>query len=184
MHVTDSPPSYEEANASSSMSAAMTYIVKHPARGPPPADIVEYDLPLFSTGTPLRFPTPEHVWTSRDVDHEDWSAFSEQLGLRDTADEDPDLARPAGESDAARRRRINYVVDEWNAEFFRPRGLRVHPVFDEGMPAESDAKGFGFKAGNSFVGVSLPPHSNGYGLRLPGGILIGVASTKDKEEQK
>ncbi len=163
------------------MSAAMTYIAKRPAPGSPPPEVAEYNLPLFSGGVSLRFPTPEHLWMSRDVDHEDWSVFSEQLGLKSAA---ADSATPTGESDAARQRRINYVVDEWNAEFFKPRGLVVTPVFHEGKPERKDTKGFGFKAGNAFVGLSLPPHSDGFGLRLPGGILLGVANTKEKESEK
>ncbi|KAK0702135.1 hypothetical protein B0H67DRAFT_687943 [Lasiosphaeris hirsuta] len=180
MHVAGAPPPYapppytESSEDVLTMSTAMTYIVKRPARGPAPADIVEHTLPLFSPGASLHFPTPETLWISRDVEHEDWSVFLEQLGLRETTDE----------SDAARQSRVDHVVGEWNARFFKPRGLRIKPAFDEG-PGESDrgaTEGLGFKVGNSFVGISLPPHSNGFGLRLPGGILLGVAVGKNKEE--
>ena len=161
------------------MSAAMTYIAKRPASGDPPADIVEHTLPLHSASATLPFPTLETLWEARDVSREDWRVFQEQLGPHEPAN-----GAEKAENVAAHYRRINYVVEEWNTEFFAPRGLRVSPVFskDEKKGSRSGSpKGFGFKAGNAFIGVSVSK-AGGYGLKLPGGILLGVATGKDKEE--
>ena len=161
------------------MSDALTYIAKRPASKASPADIVEYTLPLHSPPATLPFPTPETLWEARDVSREDWGIFQEQLGLHEPATD----AKKA-ENVAARQRRVKYAVEEWNAEFFAPRGLRVRPVFskdEEKGSVSGSPKGFGFKAGNAFIGVSVSK-AGGYGLKLPGGILLGVTTGKDKEE--
>jgi len=173
----------------------MTYIIKRAARGPPPADVVEHRLVLFaSSGDPLAFPTPESLWTTRDVDREDWGVFVDQIGdvLNDTPAADPanPFSSRDGESDTARRQRVNAIVEEWNAGFFRHRGFRIIPVFGDDKRKDAakqagektETKGIlGFKAGGSFVGVSL---ANGFGLRLPGGILLGVSTGKSSKEEE
>ncbi|KAH8881830.1 hypothetical protein GQ53DRAFT_466887 [Thozetella sp. PMI_491] len=151
-------------------SAAMAYITCRPPPAKSPTDTIVFNLPVTATTTTVRFPEPELVWMHRDVDKRDWNTFIKQLGLQ---------SGPA-ESDGARRRRIDYVVREWNDEFFKPRGLRVQPSFGDGTEVNPN-KGFGFKAGNSFVGFA--PHSSGFGLRLPGGMLLGVATGKSDDHK-
>lgn len=42
-------------------------------------------------------------------------------------------------------------------------------------------QGYGIKLGsNSFLGISLPPNSNGYGIRI-GGVLLGVSTTSPED---
>jgi hypothetical protein len=91
------------------------------------------------------------------------------------------------ETEAARRRRINHLVAEWNDEFFQPRGLKVQPQFDstDSTKAESSShgsgfvsgkEGFGFKVGDSLIGVglSVPSDASSYGIRL-GKFVLGVS---------
>ncbi|KAK5652156.1 hypothetical protein OQA88_10798 [Cercophora sp. LCS_1] len=163
----------------------MSYIARRPAKGLPPSDVIEHDLALHSVVSALEFPAPEAPWLSRDVTREDWRVFTEQLGLRSGAGSALASDTPA-ESDAARHRRINYVVEEWNVEFFKPRGLKVTPVFeDTTKDKKEDSKGngfvFGFKAGNTIIGISSGLQANGYGLRLPGNVLVGVAKLEEKK---
>ncbi|KAK0657982.1 hypothetical protein B0T16DRAFT_453393 [Cercophora newfieldiana] len=163
------------------MSAAMEYISKRPAApATPPASTIEYTVALSSPTAPIPFPTPSAPWETRDVSPEDWHVFSEQLRPQATGSAKP--AADASGSDAAFRRRANYVAEEWNAEFFKPRGLRVKVVFGDEEKAEVSTKGFGFKVGNTFVGLSTAGQG-GVGLKLPGGVLLGVA-TADKAEGK
>jgi len=167
------------------MSAAMEYISKRPAPGALPTNTIEHSLPLSSPTSSLSFPKPEASWAGRDVSPEDWRAFTEQLRPQGPNNKNADVA----ENEGAYRRRSNYVVEEWNAEFFKPRGLRVNPVFEEKATekvAESGPKGLRFKVGNTFVGLATSPGTGGFGLKLPGGVLLGVATEKNKAaaEQK
>ena len=142
----------------------------------------------------LHFPRPEEVWLSRDVDHADWSVFRSQVAgspRTDLPSSQPTATfdeRQLEEDQSAERDRMVGVISEWNRDFFVPRGLKVLPIFDgdatctEDENPKSDSptggsntnRGFGFKLGNSMVGVSLPPNSHGYGIRV-GGVLIGVS---------
>ena len=149
----------------------------------------------------LQFPKPEQVWMSRDVDREDWktflnylipkrpvrnaSAFQGDFNIQDGAE-----SQNSGviqETEAARRRRINHLVAEWNDEFFQPRGLKVQPQFDpadapiaesskQGSGFISGKEGFGFKVGGSLVGIglSVPSNSSSFGIRL-GNVVLGVS---------
>ncbi|CEJ94678.1 hypothetical protein VHEMI10195 [[Torrubiella] hemipterigena] len=48
--------------------------------------------------------------------------------------------------------------------------------------ATTQHQGYGIKLGNnSFLGLSLPPHSNGYGIRI-GGVLLGVSTSAAPED--
>jgi hypothetical protein len=160
----------------------MEYISKRPAPATAPANTIEHTAALSSPTAPLPFPSPEALWETRDVTREDWRIFSEQLHPRST--QPPDKTTTAdSESDAAFRRRVNYIVEEWNAEFFKPRGLRVKIDFEE-KKARGGPNGLGFKLGNTFVGISTS-NSGGVGLKLPGGVLLGVASgNKTAGEEK
>ncbi|KAK0631317.1 hypothetical protein B0T14DRAFT_1402 [Immersiella caudata] len=160
----------------------MEYISKRPAPTMAPGNVIEHTVALSSSIAPIPFPSPEAPWQTRDVSHEDWRVFSEQLLPKSTQSLDKPTATD-GESEAAFQRCINCVVEEWNAKFFKPRGLRVKIDFGE-KKAEDGPHGLGFKWGNTFVGISK--NSGGVGLMLPGGVLVGVA-TKNKaqgEEKK
>ena len=148
----------------------------------------------------IRYPKPENLWMSRDVDREDWSTFLSYLipreqnsranSVRDNKIQD-DGTLPFQETELARRRRINHLVSEWNDEFFQPRGLKVKPEFEPAQPAtktEAPPQGFtmgkhgmGLGIGSSLVGVALPPNSSGFGLRL-GNVLLGVTYPEKSSE--
>ncbi|KAK4444146.1 hypothetical protein QBC34DRAFT_188082 [Podospora aff. communis PSN243] len=162
------------------MSTAMEYISKRRAPATAPTNTIEHTVALSSPTARIPFPTPEALWESRDVTREDWRVFSEQLHPQGT--QTADQAAADGESDAAFQRRVKYVVEEWNAEFFKPRCLRVKIDFGE-KKAEGGPKGLGFKVGNAFVGISTS-NSGGVGLKLPGGVLLGVATGNKTEEKK
>ncbi|KAK1757173.1 hypothetical protein QBC47DRAFT_444083 [Echria macrotheca] len=192
------PPPYSAANHHqqqpgsppiSPMSATMEYIIKRPASRPPPADVVEYRLPIYSPEQALAFPFPESLWTRRDVDQEDWSVFTRQLGLSAAPANNGSrsiYAGGGGRSDAAarQRRRIHHVVKEWNDEFFRLRGIKIIPVFDETDEERKDARaaagerqsrGLGFRLGRLHIGLWAGRNANGYGIRFPGDVLLGVS---------
>lgn len=150
----------------------------------------------------LQFPKPEHVWMSRDVDVADWSTFMNQL-TSSSATPPPQAKENHDEDhDSIRRAHVITIMTEWNKGFFAPRGLKVLPLFGDDETAagagsdgldetnkvsaaagdgnSKSSRGFGFNLGkNSRFGVSLPPNSNGYGIRV-GGVLLGVTTTGDE----
>jgi len=172
------------------------------------------DLALhFSHSSSPPFPSPPNVWLAHDINHEDWNAFLAQLASeekeiprgRGNNDSNNDAGNDAGQQEIRARR--EKVVREWNERFFAPRGCRIdvkmtqgtnnasvsnpNPKPDnvvdvEGGKANGKQKfeGLGFRVGNSFVGLALPPNSNGAGIRV-GGVLLGVAKGKqDKNENE
>ncbi len=82
-------------------------------------------------------------------------------------------------------------MKEWNVNFFNFRGFHIPPVFDGGWhssedhPTGGDGNGFGFQVGKTFIGVSTGVKASGFGLKLPGGVLFGVATNQgEKDGQK
>lgn len=139
----------------------------------------------------LRFPRPENVWLSRDVDRADWKAFATHLFPRrrrspsptnvgtttttpsTSSDEDEDAAV----DESARRQRLNDVVSEWNKGFFEPRGLGIIAQFGDEVVGqavpEGDATDATVVKASTRANNSKQP-SRGFGLKL-GNSLLGVA---------
>jgi hypothetical protein len=186
------PPSYEDSvhqqdtnqteitNPATILPSSNIYISSRPAPAPHPSDTITYKLDVMSPN----FPTPEGAWLNRDVQQRDWDTFVGQLH------------RPAAEkeTEAQRRRRIDYVISEWNDEFFAPRGCRIEAqagpslqiqteqAAGETAAGRSKTKGWGIDIGNSFIGIALPPDSGGFGLRIGGG-LLGVKWSQDPKPE-
>lgn len=138
----------------------------------------------------LRFPRPENIWLSRDVDRADWAAFTKHLlprqrpGANMTApatttvttkatssDEEDDADSTANES--ARRQRLNDIVSQWNKDFFESRGLNIIAQFGDdviGATASPD----GETTSGADAGSTKQVTSRGYGLKL-GNSLFGVS---------
>ncbi|KAH8882989.1 hypothetical protein GQ53DRAFT_753276 [Thozetella sp. PMI_491] len=171
---TDAPPppyTPQDVLATGPTSPASAYIQTRPVQGNPRTELIEHKLPLIAADSKLPFPEPEQAWLGRDVTHHDWDTFVSQLGPIPHGDD-------TTEAKSSFQTRAKGIVGEWNDGFFNPRGLNVEPVF----AGASESKGFGFKLGNSFVGVSLGENAHGVGLKLPG-VLVGISSaSEDKKE--
>jgi len=112
------------------------------------------------------FPTPENEWLARGVQHQNWSKFIAEL-VEASAPSNP-------------RGDIEKVLAEWNSKVFLPVHCKAEltsasDTAKESQESDQGGRGFGFKVGKCFVGVSTGKNSNGVGLKL-GPVLIGVAT--------
>ena len=144
------PPTYTETPASSSaISSSMSYIASRPAPSNPPSSNKNvHKLSRASLSYPAAF-------AQHDVTLQDWQTFLQNLAL------------PEDKPSKAAERQLNFVLAEWNDEFFAPRGVKVELAAEPG-----DARGVGFKLGNTFVGASWSD-AGGYGLKI-GDTVLGV----------
>jgi hypothetical protein len=91
-----------------------------------------FDLNPKTNTASIPFPT---LWLSRDVDIKDWVTF-----LACLPEQHGGVAK-SGEFDRyvdeiSWRRKITHVVEEWNKNFFGPRGLHVVPDLSVGTGAK------------------------------------------------
>jgi hypothetical protein len=142
------------------------------------------------TASALRFPRPENIWLSRDVDRADWTAFAKELlprratGVAPTTStattattngsEDGHQAVAADET--TRREHLTAVLEQWNKGFFEPRGLAIVAQFGDkevGAPASTTAAE-GDESNTSASTAQSKQPSRGFGLKL-GNSLLGVS---------
>ncbi len=210
MNPTDAPP---PPQSNSLVTSPTRYISTRPSLGgPPPSDIITHSLPLSppfvppDNARPLPFPSPESLWTTRGVTHEDWKVFTTQISK----------TRPLEGNVAVRERRYR-ILSEWNDTFFQLRGLQVvtegesqegNVVVEDGntkfdasltpggvgtVGTETDErpkspKGLGFRVGRLFFGLYAGgEQASGFGLALPGplshSLMFGVTKLKGKEKK-
>lgn len=136
----------------------------------------------------VRFPRPENVWMSRDVDRADWAAFTKHLFPRrqrpgvngsSTTDNNGDGHKDDDETadETTRRQRLIDIVGEWNRDFFEPRGLSILAQFGDDVveaTASPDGEGDVTETPGATGDSSSKQPNRGYGLKL-GNSLLGVS---------
>lgn len=137
----------------------------------------------------LRFPRPENIWLSRDVDRADWTAFAKDLLPRRATGAAPTTATTAATTNGSddsdqgvtadettRREQLTTVLDQWNKGFFEPRGLAIVAQFGDeevGAPSSTTVPE-GEESNTSAATAQSKQPSRGFGLKL-GNSLLGVS---------
>ncbi|KAK0389504.1 hypothetical protein NLU13_3079 [Sarocladium strictum] len=172
--------------------------LKYADTRPPPFDLATngtsstYHMKLGprgeAQGAARNFPQPETIWLGRDVDHDDWDTFLTQLDAAASATQtgqnaDEQRAAAVVDVDAQDRQEAFNQLEAAQAGGAAAADDQQANAQGQGgtTTTTTSRRGYGIKLGeNTLLGLSLPPYSNGFGIRIGGG-LLGV-STGEAED--
>ncbi|KAF3797991.1 hypothetical protein GCG54_00003891 [Colletotrichum gloeosporioides] len=139
------------------------------------------------------YPEPSAFWLSRDIQHEDWAAFTSNLVKPGRSGAAGDATLPAdskgqplsgvqGPEYEEQISRMRGELARWNETFFRPRGMKVISGEDyraETQPSSSQAQSGG-SGGGADKKWKFGPDKFGFQI---GGALLGIDMSKPAKDQ-
>ncbi|KAK2764829.1 hypothetical protein CKAH01_15710 [Colletotrichum kahawae] len=163
---------------------------------PQPSEVTAHFTNLIPGSAPFTFayPEPSALWLSRDIQHEDWAAFTSNLvrAARSSTTGDAPLAvdskgqkslsgaqGPEYEEQVSRMRE---ELGRWNEIFFKPRGMKVVSGEDyraETKPSSSETQSDGSGDGSNKKWNFGPDK---FGLKI-GGALLGIDMSKPAKDK-
>ncbi|KAF4426855.1 hypothetical protein CFRS1_v002886 [Colletotrichum fructicola] len=168
-----------------------TQPINRPPPFPLPSEVTAHFINLIPGSAPFTFayPEPSALWLSRDIQHEDWAAFTSNLvraGRSDTTGGTPLPADLKGQQPPAATQGLEYEeqisrmreeLARWDETFFKPRGMKV--VSGEDYHVETQISSSQAQNGSSGGGANkrwnFGPDKFGFQI---GGALLGIDMSK------
>ncbi|CAI0641528.1 unnamed protein product [Colletotrichum noveboracense] len=168
-------------------------------RPPPfllPSEVTAHFVNLIPGSAPFTFayPEPSALWLSRNIQHEDWAAFTSNLvkaGRSGTTGGAPLPADSKGQQPMSAAQspeyeeqigRMREELARWNQTFFKPRGMKVVSGEDyraETQPSSSQAQS-GSSGGGADKRWKFGPDKFGFQI---GGALLGIDMSKPAKDK-